>query len=193
MDLKEFIETEKINEDLFNKYNTSKKANRLIAKLYKRKGDLEVKVKTIGKKEDKDLLRALNRSIPVIEKFRDYFIKLEKKLEDTDDKERELLIQAKYDDIKALFVEELYKIMEHVQYRTAIFVGSLIAWIIFLMATPFTNWMLIPTFLSLKNINKNKKRITNRYFSKEMNKLLAELEAKKRKQYRSYKEVGIEF
>lgn len=195
MNFKEFISQEdSLEEGLFNRdnYEISKKTDKLIRKLEKRKKEINDNPKST--EEDKKVAKAIEKAIPVIESFKKYFIKLESDLYDTADEEKRKLIEAKYDDIKTLFINQLYKIMEIVSYRPSIMIASLIAWIIIVTATPFTNWMLIPTYLTLKSISKNKKKITNRNFSKELSKLTDELMSKKRMQYRSYKkETGIQF
>lgn len=195
MNFKEFISQEdSLEEGLFNRdnYEISKKTDKLIRKLEKRKKEINDNPKST--EEDKKVAKAIEKAIPVIESFKKYFIKLESDLYDTADEEKRKLIEAKYDDIKTLFINQLYKIMETVSYRPSIMIASLIAWIIIVTATPFTNWMLIPTYLTLKSISKNKKKITNRNFSKELSKLTDELMSKKRMQYRSYKkETGIQF
>lgn len=195
MELKEFISQEdSLEEGLFNRdnYEISKKTDKLIRKLEKRKKEINDNPKST--EEDKKVAKAIEKAIPVIESFKKYFIKLESDLYDTADEEKRKLIEAKYDDIKTLFINQLYKIMETVSYRPSIMIASLIAWIIIVTATPFTNWMLIPTYLTLRSISKNKKKITNRNFSRELSKLTDELMSKKRMQYRSYKkEAGIQF
>ena len=194
MNLQEYINEKPIEEGLFgDSYLVSKKADKLILKLKKRKDLIDNNKE--ASEEDKKLSRAIGRTIPVMDNFRKYFIKLEKELESVDDEERKKLIEAKYDDIKVLFINQLYKIMESVSYKPSIMVASLIAWIIFTLVTPFTNWLLIPTYITLRSISKHKKAITNRSFSKELDRLMEELESKKRLQYRSYKnkEVGINF
>lgn len=194
--LHDLLEDE-LNEELSRKYRVSEKAEKLVQRLEKKRNDLEdlLDDKNLPKEKIKEVeenIFAINKSIPAIEKFIKYFKKLEKNLEKLPREQKRKRLEAKYNEIRELFIKELYSTMSVVGYGAATILATTIATIAFLFLVtipiPGTGPILIaPSVLMLKKLREVKQKVgDNKEFEKEIDKLIERLERKKRRTLRSY-------
>ena len=199
MNLKELNEIDQLDEEIFNRYNISQKAGKLIKKLETKNAEIQNKLEdprfknmpVDKQRELKEKAFAIKKTTPVIKKFERYFLRLEKSMEGMSDEKRKKKIQSKYNEIKHLFIEELYTTMRLVGYNASLILASIIATLIVtVIATiplPGTTFALaIPSVLLIKKLQSHKKRVHSKQFEKEIDELIKKLEKKKRKNLRSF-------
>lgn len=194
--LHDLIELDDINEDILQKYQISKKAEKLIKKLNKKQESLEQTIKKRKlppdkTKEIKEQIFAIESSLPVLERFKKYFQKLERAMEGLKEKEKLEKLRNKYEEIKSLFISDLYNIMRVVGYGASAILASTIASMIILVLLtspiPGTSPIFIaPSLVIIRKLKDIKTRVYNKKFEKEMEDLINKLESKKRKSLRSY-------
>ena len=173
-------------------FKTSETADKLLKRLHKKK--IEFK-KNIRQEKDpekkKELIRhinAIDKAVPIIENFRDYFIKLEASFAGMSEKERRTQIKSKYDEIKTLFFKELYQVMNVVGRNSAFIIAGAI--VVLLFAIIFIPGggavMFFPVLTLIRTVNKAKEKVKDPKFHKELEELNKRLEKHKRKQLRRY-------
>lgn len=187
-----------LNEELSRKYRVSEKADKLVERLEKKREELEElldKRKELTREKRKEVMEnilAIDKSIPAIEKFSKYFKRLEKNLERLPREQKRKKLEAKYDEIRDLFIKELYNTMSIVGYGAATILATTIATIAFLFLVtipiPGTGPVLAaPSILMLKKLREVKQKVgDNKQFEKEIDKLIDKLEKKKRRTVSSY-------
>ena len=186
MNIKEILVEEKQIEESFLNPRVSRRANRLLIQLKNKKTEIQSKLEIDfynedKTKEQKEVLFAIEKTIPAIEKFRDYFLKLEEQMKDLTDKEKRNKIKKKYAEIEKLFIEKLYNVMSVVGYSASLIIGSAIATIIFLIVVvPGGTLFTFPAFNLIKNLRESKKKIKDKRFEKEIDKLIKKIETKKK-------------
>jgi len=193
MKLKEFCSEKEINEAVIRRYKVSERATKLIERLEEKQKVLEKKSKDKKitpekRREYKENIFAIEKSLPVIKNFRDYFKKLEDAIEGMNESDKIRKIENKYEEIKQLFFDKLYGLMQVLGYNASLIIAAAIASLIF--AVVFIPGggpaLLFPTFMVIKKIKENRSKIHNKKFEKEIDHLLERLEKKKRKQLRYY-------
>lgn len=198
MNLQDLMEAEQIDEGLSRRYRVSEKAQRLIQKLEKKEDELEDWLEKNSKTKPKEKVReireqqfAIQKSLPVVERFQKYFKKLETALEGMPEKEVQERIKRKYDEIKKLFFEELYHVMKSLSYNGSLVMASVISSLIFAtilsLPVPGTTFILVPSgILLIKKLQEYKKKISDKNFEKEIDDLIKKLEKKKRRTIKSF-------
>lgn len=198
MNLNELNTINQLDEDVFSRYTISKKSGKLIKRLKNRRDFFKNKLEnprrqlSIEKRRElKEKIYAIDKSLPVIEKFQKYFIKLEKAIEGMPEKDRRRKIKSKYDEVKTLFFRELYYTMQLVSYNASIIIASIIATLIISIVVtlpiPGSSFVLAaPAILLIKNLREQKKRIHDKKFEKEIDFLIEKLESKKKKNLKTF-------
>lgn len=196
MNLQEFSNIDQIDESFGSSYKVSKKANKLIKRLEEKEKDFQNKLSNsklpiTKRRELKEKLFAIEKTKPVLKKFEQYFLKLEKAMDGMSDKDKIKKIKSKYDEINQLFISKLYYAMKLVGYNASLIIASIIAsMIVTSLATIFipgsTLAIAIPGILLIKKLQEQKIRIHNKKFSKEIDFLIKKLESKKKKTLQYY-------
>lgn len=175
MKLKDFSET--LNEASIEQ-KISKKASKLITALDKKKLDLTLKLhnKIPAEKlqEIKSTLKTIEKAKPIIVRFKKYFQNLEEKFDklNLDEQEKKEKIRKRYDEIRNLFISDLFNIMRTVGYDEATIIASSIATIIFFIVfVPGGLLVALPTILMLKKLKENKAKVNNKKFLKDLEKI----------------------
>lgn len=195
MKLNEF--NQELEEQYFSRpEKVSKRAEKVVNQLQERREKIEKELDKNDltqekRREYKDILKAIDKSLPVIEDFKKYFTNLEKKIKDLPDKEKRKKVESKYKEVKELFISELFKIMQFVGYNGSFVIGAAIASLIFaIIFIPGGGPILmLPTVMLIKKIRENQEKMKNmkrRQFEKEIDKLIDTLERKKKKRFSSY-------
>jgi len=198
MNLTDLIESEQIDEALSRQYRVSAKAQKLIEKLEKKEDELEDWLEKNSKTKPKNKIReireqqfAIQKSLPVVERFQRYFKKLENALEGMPEQEKQIRIKRKYDEIKKLFFEELYHTMKSLSYNGTVVMASVISSLIIAtiasLPIPGTTFLIVPSGLMLiKKLQEYKKKISDKNYEKEIDNLIDTLEKKKRRTLSSF-------
>ena len=169
------------------KYNkTSQTAIKLLKSLEKKKKKLQKELRKAlpdrAKKIRRDLF-AIRKTVPIIEDFKDYFIRLETTFPGLSEREKKTKIKSRYDEVRFLFLEKLYKTMKLVGKDSAYIIGSTIATLLFaiLFIPGGGTVMLLPTISTIRNVNRVKGKIQDKNFTKEVDYLSSQLQKYKRK------------
>ena len=190
MNVNQILENE-LNEGV-RYFRTSEVAQKLIIRLKKKKKEFRNKIKKAKtpsrKQELLKHIKAIDKSIPIIENFREYFLKLESSFAGMSEKERKAQIKSKYDEIKTLFFKELYNVMSVVGENSVfIIAGAIVVLLFAIIFIPGGGAVLFFPIISLiRTVNKAKEKIKDPKFYKELDGLNKRLEKHKRKQLRRY-------
>lgn len=189
MNITDFKE-EELNEAMLPP-RVSAKAKKLINKLEKKERETIKKIEqtkdALEKRELKENLFAIRKALPVVKKFEEYFIRLETRIKDTSDKKRRKYIEKKYDEIKRLFINDLFDVMRVVGYdASAIIASTILSVIVAIVFIPGGLITVAPAFALIKKIKEIKEKVKGSGFKDILEKVQKELERKKRTTVRSY-------
>ena len=197
MNLQDFnIEQNELNESVFSPNKVSDRAKKLEKKLEKKlkKLEKENKRKDLSeekRKKNKEIIETIKKAQPIVEKFTKYFERMEKRIANEPFDKQRKLIKTKYDEVRILFIKELYNILYYAGENSAAIISSLIANLI--LATVFIPGglpiLVSPTFMLIRNIKQSKEKIQDGKLRKEMEKLIKELERIKRRSYKAYEKA----
>ena len=197
MNLQDFnIEQNELNESVFSPNKVSDRAKKLEKKLDKKikKLEKENKRKDLSeekRKKNKEIIETIKKAQPIVEKFTKYFERMEKRIANEPFDKQRKLIKTKYDEVRILFIKELYNILYYAGENSAAIISSLIANLI--LATVFIPGglpiLVSPTFILIRNIKQSKEKIQDGKLRKEMEKLIKELERIKRRSYKAYEKA----
>lgn len=187
MNLENYLQEEtSLDEGILHKYNISLKASKLIKVLEIRRNELEFEIKkekNLDKlKDKKEIVRAINKSIPVINDFKKYFQRLERRIEKLPESEKRKEIELKYEEIRMFFLNELYHIMYSVGYKASTVIASAIfSLILAIVFIPGGGPLLfLPTVQLIRKINIARNKITSGALVRELDRITRELQIKKR-------------
>lgn len=190
-DIRSYIkEKETLEEGIFfHKYDVSVKVDKLANTLEKRKSELEKEIKqeTDLEKinEKKEIIKAIKKATPIINDFKKYFQRLEKKINKLPQDEKRKEIELKYEEIRIFFINELYQIMYSVGYRASTVIASAI--VSLLLAIVFIPGggpiLFLPTVQLIRKINIARNRITSGAIAKDLDRITKELQSKKRMRF----------
>ena len=197
MNLQDFnIEQNELNESVFSPNKVSDRAKKLEKKLDKKikKLEKENKRKDLSeekREKNKEIIETIKKAQPIVEKFTKYFERMEKRIANEPFDKQRKLIKAKYDEVRVLFIKELYNILYYAGENSAAIISSLIANLI--LVTVFIPGgfpiLVSPTFMLIRNIKQSKEKIQDGKLRKEMEKLIKELERIKRRSYKAYEKA----
>lgn len=157
--------------------NYSKKIQDLISILEKTRIEQTLKIDRNMPKEKIRQIRNTNKAIekakPILLKLKKYFEKLENKFSKfnlSDEEKKDKLIK-RYDEIKSLFIKDLFNIIKLIGYdASTIIISSIISIIFLIVAVPGGLIAAIPTFLMLKKLKEGKEKIYNKKILKDLEK-----------------------
>ncbi len=197
MNLQDFnIEQNELNESVFSPNKVSDRAKKLEKKLDKKikKLEKENKRKDLSeekREKNKEIIETIKKAQPIVEKFTKYFERMEKRIANEPFDKQRKLIKTKYDEVRILFIKELYNILYYAGENSAAIISSLIANLI--LATVFIPGgfpiLVSPTFMLIRNIKQSKEKIQDGKLREEMEKLIKELERIKRRSYKAYEKA----